>query len=205
MIRLTRNLSKTAARFTLPARRKDNLKLFREGLEGNAKPDSAVWKAAKPQLKAESFGKCAYCEAPTSTVAHGDVEHFRPKDTYWWWSYCYFNYAYGCQVCNQSNKGTKFPLRTDGVRVPAPVKPTPLDDTTIGALIDRHVRSLPWMRRTAVLRRMLGVNRAFSFDLFLPAWVASRASWRPPFWPVLRRAMARRGTVSPRVTSCVSA
>ena len=80
-----------------------------------------------------------------------------------------------------------------------------VEEETIGALIDRHVRSLPWMRRTAVLRRMLGVNRAFSFDLFLPAWVASRASWRPPFWPVLRRAMARRGTVSPRVTSCVSA
>ena len=139
MIRLTRNLSKAATRFTLPARRKDNLKLFRDGLEGNAKPDSAVWKAAKPQLKAESFGKCAYCEAPTSTVAHGDVEHFRPKDTYWWWSYCYFNYAYGCQVCNQSNKGVKFPLRADGVQIPAPVKPTPLDDTTIAALIDTLV------------------------------------------------------------------
>ena len=139
MIRLTRDLPRAAKRFTLPARQKDNLKLFKDGLAGNAKPDSAVWKAAKPQLKAEAFGKCAYCEAPTSTVAHGDVEHFRPKDVYWWWAYCYFNYAYGCQVCNQSNKGTKFPLRDGGVQLPAPVKPNPFDDTTIGALIDTMV------------------------------------------------------------------
>jgi hypothetical protein len=139
MIRLTRDLTRAAKRFTLPTRRNDNLKLFRNGLGGDAKPESTVWKAAKPQLKAESFGKCAYCEAPTSTVAHGDVEHFRPKDVYWWWSYCYFNYAYGCQVCNQSNKGVKFPLRVDGVKIPAPVEPTPLDDTTIGALIDTLV------------------------------------------------------------------
>jgi hypothetical protein len=139
MIRLTRDLPKAAKRFTIPTRRSDNLKLFRDGLAGAAKPDSAVWKAAKPQLKAESFGKCAYCEAPTSTVAHGDVEHFRPKDIYWWLAYCYFNYAYGCQVCNQSNKGTKFPLREGGVVMPAPKPPTPVDDTTIGALIDAVV------------------------------------------------------------------
>jgi glycosyltransferase involved in cell wall biosynthesis len=80
-----------------------------------------------------------------------------------------------------------------------------VEEETIGALIDSHVRRLPWARRTIVLRRMLALNRSFSFELFLPAWVASRASWRPPFWPALRRAMGRRGTVSPRITSCVSA
>jgi glycosyltransferase involved in cell wall biosynthesis len=80
-----------------------------------------------------------------------------------------------------------------------------VQEETIGGLIDRHVRHLPWARRTAVLRQMLPLNRTFSFDLFLPSWLASRASWRPPFWPVLRRAMARRGVISQRVTSCVSA
>jgi hypothetical protein len=139
MIRLTRDLSRAAKRFTLPTRRKDNLQLFRDGLNGAPKPNSAVWKEAKPQLKAESFGKCAYCEAPTSTVAHGDVEHFRPKDTYWWWAYCYFNYAYGCQICNQSNKGTKFPLREGGVQIAPPAKPNPLDDDRIAALVDTLV------------------------------------------------------------------
>ena len=66
---------------------------------------SRVWKAAKPQLKIESGGKCAYCESPTDTVAHGDVEHFRPKSVYWWLAYCYDNYVYACQICNQVLQG----------------------------------------------------------------------------------------------------
>jgi hypothetical protein len=80
-----------------------------------------------------------------------------------------------------------------------------VEEESVGALIDSHVRGLSWARRVAVLRRMLALNRSFSFDLFLPVWVASRASWRPPFWPALRRAMARRRAASPRVTTCVSA
>ena len=43
---------------------------------------SYVWKAAKDQLKTETGGKCAYCEAPTTLVAYGDVEHYRPKSVY---------------------------------------------------------------------------------------------------------------------------
>ncbi len=72
--------------------------------------DSAYWKKAKKQLKAETGGKCAYCEAPTATVAHGDVEHFRPKDYYWWLAYCYDNYLFSCQICNETYKGKEFPL-----------------------------------------------------------------------------------------------
>jgi hypothetical protein len=45
--------------------------------------NSNVWKVAKPQLKLESGSKCAYCESPTDSVAHGDVEHYRPKSKYW--------------------------------------------------------------------------------------------------------------------------
>lgn len=67
------------------------------------------WKKAKQQLKVESHGKCAYCEAPTDAVAHGDVEHFRPKSVYWWLAYCYDNYLYSCQICNQSFKSDNFP------------------------------------------------------------------------------------------------
>lgn len=72
--------------------------------------NSDHWKKAKPQLKRESNGKCAYCEAPTNTVAHGDVEHFRPKSVYWWLAYCYDNYSYSCQICNQTYKSDKFPV-----------------------------------------------------------------------------------------------
>lgn len=77
-----------------------------------------AWGKAKAQLKKESFNKCAYCEADTAVVAHGDVEHFRPKSEYWWLAYCFDNYTYSCQICNQSFKGNKFDIT--GNKLPAP-------------------------------------------------------------------------------------
>ncbi len=79
------------------------------------------WKRAKAQLKAESGGKCAYCEALTAKVAHGDVEHFRPKANYWWLAYCYENYLYSCQICNEVFKGERFP--TSGPILSEPLLP----------------------------------------------------------------------------------
>lgn len=72
--------------------------------------NSSAWKPAKGALKKESRGKCAYCEASTETVAHGDVEHFRPKSIYWWLAFCYDNYLFACQLCNQTYKGDNFPI-----------------------------------------------------------------------------------------------
>lgn len=97
----------------------------------------AGWKPAKSQLKAESHGKCAYCEASTDTVAHGDVEHFRPKSVYWWLAYCYDNYLFACQICNQSHKGDHFPVPGPRLLEPAmpAVKPTgPALDTLVQSL-----------------------------------------------------------------------
>jgi uncharacterized protein (TIGR02646 family) len=71
---------------------------------------SIFWKTAKTQLKKESKGKCAYCESNTEVVAHGDVEHYRPKSIYWWLAYTYDNYLYACQICNQSYKSNNFPI-----------------------------------------------------------------------------------------------
>jgi uncharacterized protein (TIGR02646 family) len=76
------------------------------------------WKPAREALKAESNKKCAYCEAPTSVVAHGDIEHYRPKTSYWWLAYCYDNYLYSCQVCNQIHKSDHFPI--SGTRLTEP-------------------------------------------------------------------------------------
>ena len=86
------------------------MELVREALRDDEKPgfSSARWKPAKKQLKKETHGKCAYCEASTAVVAHGDVEHFRPKSRYWWLAYCYDNYLYSCQICNQSFKSNHF-------------------------------------------------------------------------------------------------
>lgn len=80
--------------------------------------DTTFWKLSKAQLKKESFGKCAYCEANTEVVAHGDVEHYRPKSIYWWLAYTYDNYLYACQICNQIYKSDNFPI--NGVRFPEP-------------------------------------------------------------------------------------
>lgn len=86
------------------------------------KPKSRqIWGKAKPQLRDEAYGKCAYCEADTAVVAHGDVEHFRPKDTYWWLAYCVDNYTFSCQICNQTYKGVKFPI--SGRRLKRPSLP----------------------------------------------------------------------------------
>jgi uncharacterized protein (TIGR02646 family) len=76
------------------------------------------WKKAKVQLKKETNGKCAYCEADAAVVAHGDVEHYRPKSVYWWLAYTYDNYLYACQVCNQIHKKDEFP--PGGNLYPAP-------------------------------------------------------------------------------------
>ena len=93
-----------------------------------------MWKAAKPQLKLETGGKCAYCESPTDTVAHGDVEHFRPKSKYWWLAYCYDNYVYACQICNQVHKGDKFPIYASTGPWAGPMLPTPPTPAAVAAL-----------------------------------------------------------------------
>ena len=98
--------------------------------------NSDYWKAGKAQLKAESHGKCAYCEAQTDVVAHGDVEHFRPKSIYWWLAYCYDNHLFSCQICNQTYKGNKFPV--SGAALAAPVQvPAGATAKQIEALLDR--------------------------------------------------------------------
>lgn len=84
---------------------------------------TSYWKVSKTQLKKETSGKCAYCEASTDVVAHGDVEHYRPKSIYWWLAYTYDNYLYVCQICNQTYKSDNFPYSS--TFFPAPLL-TPL-------------------------------------------------------------------------------
>ena len=101
---------------------------------GSDEPKSSVWKAAKAQLRRESDGKCAYCEGKSSHVAHGDVEHFRPKDEYWWLAYCYDNYVYACQICNQVHKGDEFPIFASAGPWAGPTLPTPPTPAAVTAL-----------------------------------------------------------------------
>lgn len=77
------------------------------------------WKKMKPFLQRDSHNKCAYCESDVAHAAHGDVEHFRPKKTYWWLAFCTDNYVFSCQICNQTHKSDHFPLA--GVALTGPV------------------------------------------------------------------------------------
>lgn len=125
MIQLRRDRAVIHNNFTGQMRRERLLELFqakRDGTFGQKKIkkkllDSGRWKNSKPQLKTETFGKCAFCEAPTSATYYGDVEHFRPKSIYWWLAYCYDNYLYSCRVCN-GKKGNEH--RLTRTAIPAP-------------------------------------------------------------------------------------
>jgi hypothetical protein len=74
-------------------------------------------------------GKCCFCEAHVTHVAHGDVEHYRPKGGwmqkdgdkltqpgYYWLAFDYSNLYFSCQKCNQVFKKNYFPLRVPSKR-----------------------------------------------------------------------------------------
>jgi hypothetical protein len=122
--------------FRGPGRVAKSLELIEGRIAGTLEFKSSVWKAAKPQLKTETGGKCAYCESPTDTVAHGDVEHFRPKSKYWWLAYCYDNYVFACQICNQVHKGDRFPVHASTGPWPGPTLPTTPTIAELAALAD---------------------------------------------------------------------
>ena len=115
------------------------------------------WKLAKEQLFFETRDKCAYCEAPTKSTYHGDVDHYRPKSIYWWLAYCYDNYLVSCRICNQS-KADHFPIQNGKMRGPAirsnttdafiaskagTIAPDPLNEAEVEELIRRHEQERP--------------------------------------------------------------
>lgn len=139
MTRLTRVriTAVVPAAFRGPGRIARSLELLEGKVAGSLSFKSSVWKAAKLQLKVESGGKCVYCESPTDTVAHGDVEHFRPKSVYWWLAYCYDNYVYACQICNQVFKGDAFPVHASGGPWTGPLIPSTASAAALAALAEK--------------------------------------------------------------------
>jgi hypothetical protein len=126
VIRLTRERSPEAIHRNFQAARRRELELellrrqrdIRRKIETEHKWRSDIWRVAKDQLLFETGGKCAYCEAPTSHVAYGDVEHYRPKSIYWWLAYCYDNYLASCTLCNQKYKSAGFPIKNGMLDAP---------------------------------------------------------------------------------------
>ena len=135
-----------------------NQRRIKRGQIGQHTFKSNRWKPAKEQLLAETGGKCAYCEAPTSAVAFGDVEHYRPKSSYWWLAYCYDNYLASCQLCNQRFKKEAFPTQNRKMRSPTirrnttddyiaakagAIAPDPLNKNRVNAFIRLHQQERP--------------------------------------------------------------
>jgi uncharacterized protein (TIGR02646 family) len=93
--------------------------------EQTFKFDSSIYgaKSVKNALIKAQQGKCAFCESQVRHIAHGDVEHYRPKGGvrqndadpleqpgYFWLAYGWENLFFACQLCNQSFKKNLFPL-----------------------------------------------------------------------------------------------
>ncbi len=69
------------------------------------------WKEFKSDFVLFSGGRCSICE--NTINKNDDIEHFRPKNYYWWLAYDYKNYTIYCDLCNRTYKKTEFPLFTD--------------------------------------------------------------------------------------------
>ncbi len=76
---------------------------------GNADVRGSLW--------AMQGRSCAYCDRELPGNDRGDVEHFRPKNIYWWLAYKFENYLLSCSVCNRSYKKNQFPILPPSVRV----------------------------------------------------------------------------------------
>lgn len=68
----------------------------------------------KNKLNSLYHHKCAYCEYK---VEQGHIEHYRPKNLYYWLAYSWDNLMYGCPTCNQF-KGTTFDIKGKKVLPP---------------------------------------------------------------------------------------
>ncbi|MBI5850195.1 MAG: hypothetical protein HZB39_04040 [Planctomycetes bacterium] len=148
MIRLARDRTAVPPAFTGKGRVANEKKLCDQLPTSEFTFDDGVWKKAKAQLSAESRDKCAYCESPTKVVAHGDVEHFRPKSKYWWLAYCLDNYSYSCQVCNQVHKSDEFPVGKKKLAAPkqpvaGSLAPDPVDATAVADFATRCAAEKP--------------------------------------------------------------
>lgn len=147
--------------------------------------DSGIYghETVKQALIEAQRGKCCFCESKVTHVAHGDVEHFRPKagyqqdaadnlqrPGYYWLAYEWSNLFFSCQLCNQRHKKSLFPLDNPTRRArshaddPLREKPLFLDparddpERSIG-FRDEAAVALRGSRRAVATIEQLGLNR----------------------------------------------
>lgn len=79
--------------------------------------DRKIYRAAdvRDQLMTDQGRKCAYCECRIRE-SYNDVEHYRPKNIYYWLGHKWDNLLYACEECNRTYKRANFPLRDETKR-----------------------------------------------------------------------------------------
>lgn len=107
---------------------------------------SAIYghKSVKTILKKIQSKKCCFCESKVPHIAHGDVEHFRPKGGvqkegsisltkpgYYWLAYNFSNLFFSCQICNQKYKQNFFPLKDESKRAESHLEDYRLEENLI--------------------------------------------------------------------------
>lgn len=90
--------------------------------EGDAL-DLSGYEHAKPELFRMQHNKCCYCEKLEEQAKYRDVEHYRPKATYWWLAWTWDNLLFSCIDCNREYKRDQFPLALGSVPLVADQAP----------------------------------------------------------------------------------
>jgi hypothetical protein len=160
--------------------------------------DSSLYgaKSVKNALIASQLGKCAFCESKVRHIAHGDVEHYRPKGGfrqsdgdpleqpgYFWLAYGWENLFFACQLCNQSFKKNLFPLadptrrarsHLDDLTAEEPILINPVDDepTALIGFREEMAFAINDDPRARITIKVLGLNREelaeFRLDYLAP-------------------------------------
>jgi len=73
------------------------------------------WGELKPELLEITNFLCPICESEIDE--HADIDHFRPREIYWWLAYDTKNYVILCPLCNRNFKRAKFPLFENKVNI----------------------------------------------------------------------------------------
>jgi hypothetical protein len=104
----------------LAGARERGLAAAREALRTGARLELSGYDVAKAALADMQHGKCCYCEKREEQPKYRDVEHYRPKVTYWWLTWSWDNLLFSCMDCNREHKRDQFPLAASGSRPNSP-------------------------------------------------------------------------------------
>ena len=69
--------------------------------------DCSIYRRIENKLSELYKSKCCYCE---TNISGTEIEHYRPKNDYYWLVYSWDNLLAVCSQCNRK-KGKKFPTK----------------------------------------------------------------------------------------------